>query len=78
MPDSSDAVAYIARPGQFPGPDSTVCDPAYWSARRFSPEVVEALDKAIDILKERSGAEGRTYRIFRRRCDLRPRCGTPH
>ena len=54
--DQSDAVAYIARPGQFPDPDSAVCDPTYWSSRRFAPEVVEAFDKAIDILKKKSGA----------------------
>lgn len=55
--DSFDSVAYIARPGQFPSPDSTACDPTYWSVRRFSPEVVDALDKTIDILKNKSGAK---------------------
>jgi pimeloyl-ACP methyl ester carboxylesterase len=55
--DHSDNVAYIARPGQFSPPDAAVCDPTYWSARRFAPEVVEAFDKAIDILKEKSGAK---------------------
>ena len=55
--DSFDRVAYVARPGQFPAPDSAECDPTYWSARRFAPEVVESFDKAIDILKKRSGAK---------------------
>ena len=55
--DLSAAVVYIARPGQFPAPDPTVIDPTYWSARRFAPEVVDAFDKAIDTLKERSGAK---------------------
>jgi len=54
--DPSDAVVYIARPGQFPAPDSVECNPTYWSERRFAPEVVESFDKAIDILKKRSGA----------------------
>ena len=54
--DSSDNVAYIARPGQFPAPDSAGCDPTYWSARRFAPEVVEAFDRIIDMLKIKSGA----------------------
>ncbi len=55
--DPSDTVVYIARPGQFPPPNTTKCDPAYWSSRRFAPEVVEAFDKAIDILKGKSGAK---------------------
>ena len=55
--DPSDAVAYIARPGQFPSPDSAECDPKYWSELRFAPEVVEAFDGIIDILKEKSGAD---------------------
>ena len=55
--DPFDNVVYIARPGQFPAPDSAACDPTYWSARRFSPEVVEAFEKTIDILKEKSGAK---------------------
>lgn len=54
--DPADAVVYIARPGQFPAPDSAECDPGYWSSRRFAPEVVDSFDKAIDILKNRSGA----------------------
>ncbi|MCX5678073.1 MAG: alpha/beta hydrolase [Candidatus Omnitrophica bacterium] len=55
--DSFDSVAYIARPGQFPAPDSAGCDPTYWSQRRFAPEVVEAFDRTIDILKKKSGAK---------------------
>ncbi len=55
--DTSGSVVYIARPGQFPAPDAAVCDPTYWSARRFSPEVVEAFDEAINILKEKAGAK---------------------
>lgn len=55
--DSKDAIAYIARPGQFLAADSAVCAPTYWSARRFSPEVVEAFDKTIDMLKKKSGAK---------------------
>lgn len=55
--DSSDNVAYIARPGQFPALDSVECNPTYWSARRFASEVVEAFDKTIDILKEKTGAK---------------------
>ncbi|HPM43208.1 MAG TPA: alpha/beta hydrolase [Candidatus Omnitrophota bacterium] len=54
--DSSDAVFYIARPGQFSETGSPDCEAAYWSEKRFAPEVVESFDKAIDILKEISSA----------------------
>jgi len=50
--DSHESVAYIARPGQFPVSDAPRCDPIYWSERRFAPEVVEAVDKAIDMAKQ--------------------------
>jgi len=55
--DPSDSVVYIARPGQFLAPGSSRCDPTYWSARRFSTEVVEAFDEAIYALKAKSGAK---------------------
>ncbi|MBP7056329.1 MAG: dienelactone hydrolase family protein [Candidatus Omnitrophica bacterium] len=55
--DPSDAVFYIARPGQFPETGSPDCEAVYWSEKRFAPEVVEAFDKAIDALKARSGAK---------------------
>lgn len=55
--DPSDNVAYIARPGQFLAAESAACNPTYWSARRFAPEVVEAFGKAIDILKEKARAK---------------------
>lgn len=54
--DPSDNVVYIARPGQFPKSASAHCDPTYWSARRSSPEVVDAFCKAIDKIKIASGA----------------------
>jgi len=54
--DLSDNVVYIARPGQFFGPNAGGCDSAYWSGRRFSPEVVDAVSRVIDIVKGRLGA----------------------
>ncbi|MBF0483349.1 MAG: alpha/beta hydrolase [Candidatus Omnitrophica bacterium] len=54
--DPSDNVAYIARPGQFLNVDLPKCDSSYWSKKRFAPEVVEAMSKVIDALKEKSGA----------------------
>lgn len=55
--DPAKNIIYIARPGQFPKKNSPKCDPTYWSARRFSPEVIEAVNKVIDIAKKDSGAE---------------------
>lgn len=52
------AVAYLARPCQNTAPaDWGVCREAFWTGRRFSPEVVEASTQAIDVLKRRTGAE---------------------
>jgi pimeloyl-ACP methyl ester carboxylesterase len=52
--DPAANVAYLARPGQYAEPG---VDPAYWSDRRFSPEVVAALNEALDeaALRCRSG-----------------------
>jgi len=55
--DPADNIAYIARPGQYSFSGLPDCDPQYWSNRRFSPEVVESIDKAIDIIKQKSGAQ---------------------
>ena len=55
--DPAHNVAYIARPGQYSPSGFPECDSKYWSGRRFAPEVVESMDKAIDILKEKSGAK---------------------
>ncbi|ROM97286.1 alpha/beta hydrolase [Pseudomonas brassicacearum] len=44
---------YLARPCQFvsaPG-----CVPALWTARRFSPEVLDSLDQALNQIKSRYG-----------------------
>ena len=55
--DPAANVAYIARPGQFPENGIVKCDPTYWSARRFSPEVIAAISEAIDRIKLYAGAE---------------------
>lgn len=55
--DPKDNVAYIARPGQYSPSGAVDCDPRYWSGQRFAPEVVGAIDKVIDVLKEKSGAK---------------------
>ncbi len=48
--DPAGNVAYLARPGQYGAGFSPGCDALYWSDRRFSPEVVEAMNGAIDRL----------------------------
>ncbi len=51
------AVAYLARPCQYVhGPDARNCSSAYWTDQRFSPEVVVAVNEAVDQLKARTGA----------------------
>jgi len=54
--DPAANVAYLARPGQYPAPDSSAVDPVYWSDKRFAPEVVTAMNEAIDSLKSTTEA----------------------
>ena len=50
--DPADNVAYIARPGQYPLSSILECDPKYWSTYRFAPEVIDSINKAIDLEKQ--------------------------
>ena len=52
--DPADNIAYIARPGQYSISGVPECDSKYWSGFRFAPEVVESINRIIDILKEKS------------------------
>lgn len=54
--DPAGNVAYLARPGQYASGPSPGCDPLYWSDKRFSPEVIEAMNEAIDGLRAASGS----------------------
>jgi len=54
--DPARNVAYLARPGQYHPAGSPSCDPSYWSDRRFAPEVVAAMDQAVDLLAARAGS----------------------
>ena len=55
--DPSPAVAYLGRPCQYLGEaERRRCDSGYWSDRRFSPEVLEAMNIAVTRLKQRVGA----------------------
>lgn len=49
-------VAYLARPCQYLQINQANCPPRLWTDARFSPEVVEATDRAIHFLKKLFGA----------------------
>jgi pimeloyl-ACP methyl ester carboxylesterase len=48
--------AWLARPCQYAVDHARNCGPAMWTSRRYAPEVVESLDRAIDTLKSAAGA----------------------
>lgn len=50
------AVVYLGRPCQYVA--SPACSVADWTNRRFAPEIIEAMDRAIDQLKREYRAEG--------------------
>lgn len=55
--DPSPSVAYLARPCQYLDDGARRrCASEYWAGRRYSPEVLEAMNAALDTLKQRSGA----------------------
>lgn len=56
--DPSENAAYVARPGQLTLPGRPDCDPAYWSEKRFSMEVISAMNSVIDHLKSESRSKG--------------------
>lgn len=58
LADPAPAVAYLARPCQYLEDEArAACDSAYWTGRRFAPEVVAAYQDAVDSLKTRFGAQ---------------------
>lgn len=52
--DPSENIAYLARPGQLTLSTKPDCDPVYWSGKRFSAEVISAMNSAVDHLKSES------------------------
>src|SRR3989338_10769072 len=54
--DQSPNVAYLARPCQY-GADDGACDSAYWSHKRFSEEVIAAMNQPVDQIVLQSGAK---------------------
>lgn len=58
MRDPSKAVAYLARPCQYThDSERKNCSTRYWTTHRFAPEVIAAIDLAMNQLKARSGAQ---------------------
>jgi hypothetical protein len=53
--DTDSNVVYLARPCQYTGL-LKACQPDYWTAKRFAPEVIAAMDDAVSQLKARYGA----------------------
>ncbi|MBF0267317.1 MAG: alpha/beta hydrolase [Alphaproteobacteria bacterium] len=54
------ATHYLARPCQFAGRHSSGCETRHWTYARFSPELVQAVDSAIDEIafgKEHNGIQ---------------------
>ncbi len=49
---SNNAVLYLARPCQYMSSDAIdLCSQKYWTSHRFAPEVIQALNEAIDQIK---------------------------
>lgn len=56
--DPSVAVAYLGRPCQYlDRTELQQCSVKYWTVRRFSPEVLQAMDQALSLLKQQAGAD---------------------
>jgi dienelactone hydrolase len=57
MADAGASAVYLARPCQYTrGTDFRNCHPRYWTSHRFAPELVEAMDQALDQLQQVRGA----------------------
>jgi dienelactone hydrolase len=57
--DAAENVVYLARPCQFTKlqDKDKPCDPVYWTSRRFSEEVLDAYNAALDEIKQRYDIE---------------------
>lgn len=47
---------YLARPCQYSSITERRCDAAYWTGRRYSAEIIESIDRAIDEAKRKAAA----------------------
>jgi len=56
--DSDDNIAYIARPCMYLDLSTeSHCEASYWTTRRYSAEVIQAISQAIDAIKITAGAD---------------------
>ena len=55
--DASPNIAYLARPGQYSESGKPECDSSYWSDSRFSKEVVDSMNEAVENLAHQAGTE---------------------
>lgn len=59
--DLADNVVWMARPCQYTKLANKAdgqCDAAYWTGKRFSPEVIDSYNQALDEIKRRYDIEG--------------------
>ncbi len=57
--DPAKNVTYLARPCQYTRmSNGSVCGKKYWTSHRFAPEVIEAMDHALDDVKQRHQITG--------------------
>lgn len=56
LAQASGMAVYIGRPCQYVGATSHSCTPAYWMQRRFAPEIIDAMDRAVTTMQQRWGA----------------------
>ncbi len=57
MAHPSGEAVWIARPCQYQGAGSAACGSEWWTRARFAPEVIAAMDTALDVMKARHGAK---------------------
>lgn len=50
--DTAENVVYIARPCQFNQFETSTCDSAYWSNKRFAPEVIASMNDAVSYFAQ--------------------------
>jgi pimeloyl-ACP methyl ester carboxylesterase len=56
MAQPTGEAVYLARPCQYVGATSRHCDVRFWTNRRFGPDVVAAMNQAVQVLKRRFDA----------------------
>lgn len=57
--DTSANVVYLARPCQFTSASKNLqCDVPYWTGKRFSKEIVTAMDSAVSTISARAPQQG--------------------